>query len=214
MHGQMMSFVRNGLKNCLRVTHQASLPRYCLRTHFMAKTPEFKEYLKSKNTTVWHGPPGMTDVWQPVDAGAGKMMKDLIAKEYDLYMADEDNLDRWEKGTIPIGDRRILITQWVGKAYEKLCTEQEYIHRLFQRTSCLITADGTDDELIHPEGFPNDFYLSFKAVDWAERETHTRNMVDMQREFAEEGDEEEWEEVEEESGIAPSVYVPVSTPNA
>ena len=50
--------------------------------------------------------------------------------------------------------RRILIRQWVGQAYEKLRGPKykNLRYRCFQRTGCLITADGSDDHLITPEG--------------------------------------------------------------
>ena len=51
-------------------------------------------------------------------------------------------------------ESRILITHWAGDAYDKLnsayCDNLRY--RCFQRTGCLITADGSDDSLISPEG--------------------------------------------------------------
>ena len=47
-----------------------------------------------------------------------------------------------------------LITHWIGEAYAKL-TSPEYNHlrlRVWQKTGCLRTADGSDDSLIQPEG--------------------------------------------------------------
>ena len=54
-------------------------------------------------------------------------------------------------------DRRILITQWVGEAFEEL-KKPEYDNmrrRCFEKTGCLLTADGSNDELVQPEGLIN-----------------------------------------------------------
>ena len=44
---------------------------------------------------VWHGPANLTNQWQPVDAGPGKVMKDLIAGEQEAWLDRDDNLDLW-----------------------------------------------------------------------------------------------------------------------
>ena len=54
-------------------------------------------------------------------------------------------------------EKRILITKWEGDPYrEFLSSKHDGLHyRLFQKTRCLITADGSDDKFIQPEGLPN-----------------------------------------------------------
>ena len=50
-------------------------------------------------------------------------------------------------------EHRILITHWVGEAYQKL-RDSKYDHlryRCLQKTGCLITADGSNDSAISPE---------------------------------------------------------------
>ena len=51
-------------------------------------------------------------------------------------------------------ERRILITHWVGEAYKKLAgSEYDNLRlRVWQKTGCLMTADGSEDGLIKPEG--------------------------------------------------------------
>lgn len=54
--------------------------------------------------------------------------------------------------------RRILMTTWVGEAWERF-TSTEYaatIYKCFQRTGCLLTADGSDDNEVF-------FYLCRKT---------------------------------------------------
>ena len=56
-------------------------------------------------------------------------------------------------------ERRILLTQWVGKSWEKIHDEnssyQNCLWRYFEKTGCLLTADGSDDCKVNPEGLEN-----------------------------------------------------------
>ena len=54
-------------------------------------------------------------------------------------------------------EKRTLITKWVGDDYrEFLSLKHDGLrYRLLQKTGCLITADGSDNELIQPEGLPS-----------------------------------------------------------
>ena len=53
--------------------------------------------------------------------------------------------------------RRILITQWVGEAYKKLngTHYDSFRQNCFIKTGCLMTADGSNDDKIIPEGLPD-----------------------------------------------------------
>ena len=54
------------------------------------------------------------------------------------------------KEELTVKQRRILITQWIGDAYEKLRGPdyQKLRYSCFQKTACLITASGLEDHLI------------------------------------------------------------------
>ena len=47
------------------------------------------------------------------------------------------------------------MTQWAGKAWSELCSNQTFFKRLFEKTGCTITADGTDDFKISQQGLEN-----------------------------------------------------------
>ena len=49
-------------------------------------------------------------------------------------------------------DKKILITSWSGQAYRTIMTEESnsFRYRLFQKTGCLVTADGSDDDKVQP----------------------------------------------------------------
>ena len=106
---------------------------------------------------VWH--PGATDIWQPVDAGYAELLKVKIRQEHYNWLDSDENTDKWYglDQNFSASDRRILITHWVGEAYKSL-TDTKFDHyrrRLFQKTGCLLTTDGTDDDLVQPEGLQN-----------------------------------------------------------
>ena len=92
------------------------------------------------------------------DAGYAQVLKVVIKQEFFNWLDDEDHIDEWYGETVfSASEKRILITRWVGKAYRKIC-DPKYDHlryRLFEKTRTLITADGSDDDKIQPEGLPN-----------------------------------------------------------
>lgn len=111
--------------------------------------------LKEKhNVVTWVGPPERTDLWQPVDQGAGKLFKDLYAAAQDEWLDDADNLERWEGGGLNASERRVLMAQWTNTAWVGMSSAKYNGSRWrwFEKGGCLMTADGTDDDKITPEG--------------------------------------------------------------
>lgn len=92
-----------------------------------------------------------TDKVQPIDAGCGKMLKTKIREEMDKWLEEEDNLELWHD-KLTAKSRRILMTKWTAAAWEELTKDRIFFKKLFQRTECLITVDGTDDDLVKPQG--------------------------------------------------------------
>ena len=90
----------------------------------------------------------------------GELIKVLAKQEHDGQLDRDENADRWYANTEPYfaKESRILITHWVGDAQNKLLSDQQYkpfLWRMFQKTGCLITGNGIDDDKIQPEGSPN-----------------------------------------------------------
>ena len=117
---------------------------------------DFKESVSSLSGVCWYGLPNATDLWQPVDAGYAELLKRLITQRFHNWLDAEENADRWYGNVQPFSakERRILITHWAGDAYEKLISPEynNFRWRLFEKTGCLITADGSEDSKIQPEG--------------------------------------------------------------
>jgi hypothetical protein len=77
----------------------------------------FRATLKAQtNTLAWMLPSSCTDIVQPVDAGAGKLMKFLYKTSQDEWLDLDHNLELWEGGKMTASQRRVLFTRWVGEA--------------------------------------------------------------------------------------------------
>ena len=117
---------------------------------------EFKEAVAKLGGVVWYGLPGATDLWQPVDAGYAQILKVLIGQAQRKWLDDEENAEKWygHESSFSAKERRILITHWVGEAYKKLAgSEYDNLRlRVWQKTGCLMMADGSEDGLIKREG--------------------------------------------------------------
>jgi DDE superfamily endonuclease len=98
-------------------------------------------------------PANCTEFLQPVDAGLGRSLKARIARELEKWLQLEENLDLWENGQLSASDKRILITKWVGNAWESLFSEGSYDTSIyFEKTGCLLTLDGSEDAKIRIQG--------------------------------------------------------------
>ena len=108
---------------------------------------------------VWFGLPDVTDLWQPVDAGYAQILKSLISKGQQLWFDKEENADRWFGNDKPFSakERRILISHWAGKTWDKLSSEKydSFREGIWQITGCMMTVDGTNDEKINQKVSPN-----------------------------------------------------------
>ena len=121
---------------------------------------EFLREIHAINGIVWFGEPGSTDIWQPVDNGFGKMLKTKISSLQEQWLEQDENIDLWTENSekkLDLMQRIILITHWVGNAYNQLMGEEysKTRYRCFEKTGCLITADGSEDTQISPEGVTN-----------------------------------------------------------
>ena len=123
------------------------------------QTDNFKDAVSDLSGVAWYGLKNATDLWQVVDAGIAQTLKVLSGHNYQKWLDEGDNVDSWfgHENTLSAMQRRILITHWVGDAWETL-SGPEYDHmrrRCWERTGCLMTADGSEDGKVTPEGLPN-----------------------------------------------------------
>lgn len=96
-------------------------------------------------------PNNHTDKVQPVDAGFGKAMKQKFGEVMQICLEKKEKPEMWHD-KISAKHRRILMTRWTGHAWKELSSQQEFIRKLFEKTGCLITADGSHEDKIRPQG--------------------------------------------------------------
>ena len=98
---------------------------------------------------------------QPIDAGYGQVFKTKIRQVIEDWLMVDENLDLWlghsDDEKLTASKRRILISHFVGEAYEQMQhpNYHGFLWNCFERTGCLITADGSGDSKIKPEGLPD-----------------------------------------------------------
>ena len=110
-------------------------------------------YKTMANTEVHFLPSDTTDSIQPIDAGIGLRVKQKIREEHEKWMEEDQNLSKWVNGQVKAWERRVLITRWTGAACANLLEEDEIsFEKIGLKTGCLMTADGSEDALIRPQG--------------------------------------------------------------
>ena len=82
-----------------------------------------------------------------------------MEQEHHKWLDDDEHTDRWYGNEEPYWakERHILIGNWPGEAYTKLCGNEydDFCKTLWLKTGFLISADGSNDDKIAPEGLQN-----------------------------------------------------------
>lgn len=64
----------------------------------------------------------------------------------------DTHFDQWNKEKYVVGDRRIMLTQWVGQAWKEFHEDSfDVIHRAFRKLGLSLTIDGSEDDELHVE---------------------------------------------------------------
>ena len=117
-----VDWVNNTLKKGTESEGENEFVLFC--DNLVSQTSEkFLAAVPAINGVVWFGVSVETDIWQPVDCGIGQMLNQIVAKVQDEWLEHDENIDLWlgnSEENLDTKRRRILITYWVGEAYEKL----------------------------------------------------------------------------------------------
>ena len=120
---------------------------------------ELKQEVAAAGGVCWYGLPGATYIWQPVDTGYAELLKVKVRQAHYQWLDSDENADKCyrEENCFTASERRILNIQWLGEAYEALLEAKydKFRQETFKRIGCLLTADGSRDHLVQPEGLPN-----------------------------------------------------------
>ena len=87
------------------------------------ESDSFKSAVAELNGVAWFGLKNATDMWQVIDAGVGQILKVLIGRAHRIWLDNEGNADKWYgfDSKFTASERRVLISHWVGEAWNKLC---------------------------------------------------------------------------------------------
>lgn len=106
------------------------------------------------NITTSFIPSGCTGYVQVLDVAINKPLKDRISELADLSY--EENLQKWENGKYTVGDRRVMLTHWVGQAWRELHKDNgDLIRQTFRKLGLSLTVDGSEDTELKIRDLPN-----------------------------------------------------------
>ena len=72
----------------------------------------------------------------------------------------KENLQLYVEGKITASARRILLTKWIGEAWQEVADNKEMIIRSFRKVGIALPVNGSDDGDIHIEGL-DDYKFSY-----------------------------------------------------
>ena len=129
---------------------------------------ETKKVLSDGNVFLFCLPPTATEAIQAIDAGHGRSVRCAIGRLLNEWLMADDNIEKWEsdKG-MTAAERRVLISTLVSKANKSSLSNDSMRIGCFERTGMLLTADGSDDDKIRPQGLSQSF-LPVKVPDGAD----------------------------------------------
>ena len=120
----------------------------CLDQHKAQKTPSIESLLAVDcNTTTALIPPGCTSLVQPLDVVFNAPFKRMVDDLATAHM--QEHLDDYVHGNFSARDRRVLLTKWIGEAWEKTCANDDMVVRAFKKCGISVAINGSEDEEIN-----------------------------------------------------------------
>jgi cation diffusion facilitator CzcD-associated flavoprotein CzcO len=108
-------------------------------------TPKVRATIKENWTTLSIVLGGYIEYIQVLNVSLNKPLKDLIKEEHDDHF--DRHVEEWEQEKFNVGERRVLLTHWVAKAWKRLHLEyKETIIKTFQHVGLSLNPDGSEDD--------------------------------------------------------------------
>jgi len=115
----------------------------------------FRQPLFAHNTHVYFGPPNLTEHWQPIDAGFGKLIKSRVNELSQAHLEKDESAEL--KALSSVGRKRVLLARWLALVWNRsVKMETAPTAKYFIKTGCLMDAKDLFMHMIHPERFPDD----------------------------------------------------------
>ena len=100
---------------------------------------------KRINCTCSFIPSRTTGFIQVCDVAINKPLKDRIAELAEIYY--DTYKDQWIENKYTVGDRRVMLTKWVGQAWDDLhCYNSKSIRQAFRDVGLSLPTDGSQDD--------------------------------------------------------------------
>ena len=131
------------------------------------KTKEVITSFKALKCTTSFIPGGTTGFIQVCDTVINKSLKSRIEELADQYI--DENEREWVEGKYSVSQRRVLLTKWVGQAWEDMhAKDSDMIRQAFVQVGLGLPIDGSRDHEIKIKDFPDVQVGNWK--DWQPRE--------------------------------------------
>ena len=128
------------------------------------KTPAVLQTMADLNTIPSMIPGGCTGYIQPLDVAFNKPLKDRIRELAEQHY--DDHAEQWDRGKYTVGERRIMLTKWVGQAWRDLhITHAESIRQTFRQIGLSLAIDGSEGDQIKIRDLPG-----IQVGNWAEED--------------------------------------------
>ena len=142
-----------------------------LDVHRAQKTDNVQSHFTSRSTTTVYVPPGCTSIVQPLDVSVNAPFKAIVSRLANDHCAQ--NLSAYVQG-----ERRVLLTKWVGQAWEEVSANKQMIQRTFRKCGISVPIDGSADGDIQLEGLP-DYTVQEDGVDEGDEEDENNMEAEM-----------------------------------
>ena len=117
------------------------------------KTKEVIAGFKALNCTTSFIPGGTTGFIQVCDTVINRSLKAQIEELADQYI--DKNEREWVEGKYTISQRRVLLTRWVGQAWDDMhAKDSDMIRQAFVQVGLGLPIDGSRDSEIKIKDFP------------------------------------------------------------
>ena len=134
------------------------------------KTPEVKQAFKDLNIIPSFIPSGCTGYVQVLDVAINKPLKAMLSDAAEKHYSE--NFEKWQSNQYTVGERRIMLTNWVGEAWTKLHKEKGHVIReTFRKLGLSLAVDGSEDHEISVKDI-NDLEVG----DWRLSDTTTEDV--------------------------------------
>ena len=90
---------------------------------------------------------------QPLDVVVNAPFKRFVDDLATSHM--QENLDDYVHGNFSAKQQRILLTAWIGEAWEKICANKDMIIRGFRKCGISVAVDGSEDNDINIKELEN-----------------------------------------------------------